>query len=238
MPGPNQGIYNNLWSLLTEPVFKGVISGVLKEHRQPPRPRNLEDESVASFVERRIGADVANNLVSAVLHGIYGGDIHKLSARSVLSGQWDAEGVYGSLSAKIWAAFSKKASLFSAKDAEFSSAILPNIPMELLNALSTASVFTFQGGMETLAKALEKDLRSRSNVHISLDKRIKKIEYDGQQDRVKVFYPSENTSQALTITHLDQFSNQPSCETIHHSNFYLISEQSCEDLCCSTAISG
>lgn len=190
MPGPGQGIYNILWSLLTEPVFEGVISSAIKEHRQPPRPSNLEDESVASFVERRLGAVVGNNLLSAVLHGIYGGDIHQLSARSILGNLWDAERRHGSISADRWAKITKEP-IYPAKVMEFANAIDPNIPKGLKDALSTASVFTFRGGMETLVKGLERDLRSRSNVHIALNKHIKSIEYDGQQDLVKVLHPPE-----------------------------------------------
>jgi len=99
MPGPGQDIFDIAWSVMTEPVFKGLLSGVLFEHSRPPRSAALKDESVASFLERRLGSPLlANNMVSAVLHGIYAGDITKLSIRSLLPSAWYNERCYGSLS--------------------------------------------------------------------------------------------------------------------------------------------
>ena len=45
---------------------------------------NLEDESVASFLSRRIGTEATEKLVDPVLGGIYAGNIHYLSAATVL----------------------------------------------------------------------------------------------------------------------------------------------------------
>lgn len=42
---------------------------------------SLEDESIYSFFSRRFNKDIANNLVSAMVHGIYAGNIHQLSIK-------------------------------------------------------------------------------------------------------------------------------------------------------------
>jgi hypothetical protein len=93
------------WSILTEPVFSGLALGGMFEFRRPQRKTwphysdpAVDDESVASFLERRLGGpDVGNNMVSAVLHGIYAGDINQLSARSLLPKFWYEEAYYGSI---------------------------------------------------------------------------------------------------------------------------------------------
>src|SRR6266516_4077277 len=77
MPGPVPGVgilrnlANNFSSLFTEPIFNGLFSGVLAEPSVDPRPSYVEDESVGTFITRRFRKPVAENLVSAFLHGIY-----------------------------------------------------------------------------------------------------------------------------------------------------------------------
>ena len=92
-----------LWSIITEPVFEGLGLGALFEFQRPQRATwaqynnpEVDDESVASFLERRLGTpDVGNNIVSAVLHGIYAGDVNQLSARSLLPKLWYGESKRG-----------------------------------------------------------------------------------------------------------------------------------------------
>ncbi|KAE8148067.1 hypothetical protein BDV25DRAFT_23240 [Aspergillus avenaceus] len=84
--GPIHNASNILWNLLREPVFNGLISGVLFEPgRGPPEHNTLtSDESISDFVSRRLAPEVAQNLVSALYHGIYAGDINKLSAQTIM----------------------------------------------------------------------------------------------------------------------------------------------------------
>ena len=61
------------------------LMGKLRIGIEPFRKRgNVEDESVASFLSRRIGWEATEKLVEPVLGGIYGGDIHYLSAATIL----------------------------------------------------------------------------------------------------------------------------------------------------------
>lgn len=73
---------SSLFALLfnAPPVMKGVLTSIFKE---PLVERNttLKDESIHSFISRRLGVHVAENLVSAMVHGIYAGDIKKLSIK-------------------------------------------------------------------------------------------------------------------------------------------------------------
>lgn len=185
MPEPSQGTYAIAWKLLTEPVFKGFYK-MLFEYKRPRRPRELDDESVGSFLARRTGTtDIPNNLVSAVFHGIYAGDIYKLSAKSITSAQWGMEGAYGSITAGI------------SQMGKFQNAIPEDVDMENEEKslftdneraiVEGTSVYTFRRGIGTLSEALESSLRSNPNVEIKLGENVGKIEYDDQKEGIKVY---------------------------------------------------
>ena len=61
--------------------FKGKVKFATEPFRKKGKP---EDESVASFLSRRIGPEATEKLVDPVLGGIYAGNIHYLSATTVL----------------------------------------------------------------------------------------------------------------------------------------------------------
>ena len=56
-----------------------------------------EDESVGAFVRRRLGAEIAQQLVDPMVSGIYAGDIERLSLRSAFPRLHDMEMRYHSL---------------------------------------------------------------------------------------------------------------------------------------------
>jgi len=56
-----------------------------------------DDESIAAFVSRRLGEDVADRLVGPLLSGIFAGDADELSIRASFPQFVDAEAKYGSL---------------------------------------------------------------------------------------------------------------------------------------------
>ena len=85
-------IFGAAKSLLLDPTFKGVLSSLLAEPTVSQRSDQLADESVGDFLRRRFGIAAADNLASAVFHGIYAGDIYQLSARTCLPRLWYLEG--------------------------------------------------------------------------------------------------------------------------------------------------
>ena len=61
------------------------LKGKWRFATEPFRKRGTaEDESVASFLSRRIGTEATEKLVDPVFGGIYAGNIHNLSAATVL----------------------------------------------------------------------------------------------------------------------------------------------------------
>jgi oxygen-dependent protoporphyrinogen oxidase len=73
----------------------------------PPRPTGLEDEAVATLVERHFGREAVDRLADPLLSGIYGGDATQLSARTVLPRLVEMEAEYGSLTRGMLAAHRK-----------------------------------------------------------------------------------------------------------------------------------
>ena len=71
------------WNLLTEPLRR----------THPPN----EDESIASFVRRKFGASLLDNLAAPFVSGVYAGDPEQLSLRSAFPQVYEWEKNHGSL---------------------------------------------------------------------------------------------------------------------------------------------
>ncbi|HKC24237.1 MAG TPA: protoporphyrinogen oxidase [Thermoanaerobaculia bacterium] len=75
---------------------------ILAEPRVPPRPAELDDESVESFVRRRFGPEAARYAAGPIVSGVYAGDPASLSIRSAFPRLWEAEGRSGSVVRDFW----------------------------------------------------------------------------------------------------------------------------------------
>lgn len=194
MPNPTLSLYGNLWSILTEPIFKGLFSALWGEHVRSPRPKTseiLDDESIGRFLERRLGTtDIGDNIASAVLHGIYAGDIYQLSARSLLPAFYELEGRYGSITdgfIEKYALASKKQSDLvllptraAREKAEFArSSMLMKLreDKEFFHALSQASVISFKGGMQTFTNKLAEEISKAKELTVKTNTFIKQIDF-------------------------------------------------------------
>lgn len=176
MPGPNSTLLGTLNSLWTEPAFTGVFHGLRREFFQPKRPPDLQDESVGSFLSRRIGTKLADNIVSAVLHGIYAGDAYQLSIRSILPRLWETEEKYGSLTRSIASGLSG----WKPIPREDVGAVQPL----LTTNISNWSVFTFSNGIGELVDAIAAELENNDKVIIQKNRKVKKLKlqkYDSGQ---------------------------------------------------------
>lgn len=180
MPGPGQDLYSMVWSILTEPVFTGAFRAMLEVTRDP-RPPSLEDESIASFTNRRFGGpQIGDNIVSAVIHGIYAGDIYQLSAKSIFRRLWDFEHQHGSVTEG--AAVGMQSTMAKAKrDINY-----PETDISLRGRLKGASVYTFREGIGQLSAALEASLRTNPNVEFKIGDRVTSVEYDTESDGISV----------------------------------------------------
>ena len=209
MPGPGTSLFSNVINLLSEPVFKGVIRGCFNEYfiDMQNRPDGLDDESIGSFISRRFGSGPADNLASAIIHGIYAGDIYNLSARTILPGPWETElksgsvlmglgsqrrPVYsgsadGNLTKENWNKYTSGCRPVAADDValikRFNSR--PEIS-DTVKAVKASSVFTFKGGIGELANRLEAKLLKTRTVVIQMQSRAKNLQLQSQETGSKV----------------------------------------------------
>lgn len=87
--GPG-GLYKT--EILTAQAKRGLFMEPLRKAN-----RSRDDESLASFIRRRLGPEVLDNMVTPFVSGVYAGDPAKLSLRASFPMLYDLEREYGSL---------------------------------------------------------------------------------------------------------------------------------------------
>lgn len=181
---PRLSIQDNAKSIINtltrEPLFEGCVPGVLFEHFRPTRPYEQwqEDESVADFISRRFHPKMADNLVSAMMHGIYAGDIDKLSAQTLLGHLRNLEAV-GVVSGLFSQSFGRRRTSYM-DDLIFLSTVKPKERVvDLLEEIELvamgASTFTLKGGTQQLVEALERSLKETGKVKIMTNTEVSSI---------------------------------------------------------------
>ena len=186
MPGPGRSLIDNLSTVLSESTFKGLWSGVLSGIFRSSI-HDAYDESVGSFVSRHFGSSIADNLVSAVFHGIYAGDIYQLSARSILPkpykiGQTVPSFVLGSIGELM----RQDPLVLSSDHILMENLNLNAVGSELFERIRKSSVFTFKKGIGQLAESLENALDKNPLVTVLKSTPIEAIKMisDGQKSKV------------------------------------------------------
>jgi oxygen-dependent protoporphyrinogen oxidase len=176
---PSGGILADFWNTLSL-VQSGVLDGaqnIVAEPWQPRRPSSMTDESIGDFVSRRIDKRIAQNMLSALMHGIYAGDIWRLSARSLLPLLWHLEGQYNSVLGGI---------LQLNMNDQRGSMVVPSHPHDFADAkamqeefkgdwaqkfmdgLSDCSTFSFKNGLQQLSQTLQDSLEKNKQVDIKM----------------------------------------------------------------------
>jgi oxygen-dependent protoporphyrinogen oxidase len=163
----------DFFALWRSGIMAGAL-GMIKEPLQPPRPSTMNDETVGSFLARRVDPRIANNIVSAVFHGIYAGDVWQLSAKTLLSMAWQLEGKYGSALGGFFrmqredAQPGMQVTLAHPLDVEAAEAMNEEFDLEdaYVENLKEASTFTFKNGLQQLYQALKLAVEKTGNVEI------------------------------------------------------------------------
>lgn len=209
MLGPGASLFQNISNVLSEPVFDGTISGILSEVTKPKRPETLYDESIGSFISRRFGSTMAENVVSAVFHGIFAGDIYNLSARTVLPALWymeqqDRSIVRGQLRNEFGRLkFLAKADL----DLLRRFRCQPK-GSETLEEAKNSSIFTFKRGIGELADRLEAKLSADSNVVILRNTAAQNLEFQSSDKDLKVSCPHSSKEFRQAVATLYSYDDQ------------------------------
>ena len=192
-------VFRNVRTLLTEPIFKGMIGGILAEPTVKTRPKHVEDESVGDFVERRFGPTIARNMLSALFHGIYAGDIYSLSARTLLPKLWYLEtrdSAGAGVIPELFELTFKKETLFSSSDAKLTlhdgySNSGNEEHARFYHDLAHQSVYTFKHGIAQLTSQLEEALRQDSNVTIATKTPVLEMEREAESGSMNIVKEGE-----------------------------------------------
>jgi len=188
IPHPSMGLVNTAFSLATEPVFRGVGSGIIHEFFSPPNPPGpLDvDESIGAFISRRFNRRVVDNLLSAVIHGVYAGDVWQLSADMLMPKQRFYEQQYNG----VLTGMGVDRTLSKEEDAKllsrWSKLALP-VSRELWSNLRQASFFTFKRGMAELVVRLEETLRKRENVEFKVNTGVESVFVGNNGEKLEVW---------------------------------------------------
>ncbi|KAL1925495.1 uncharacterized protein VTP21DRAFT_378 [Calcarisporiella thermophila] len=164
------------------PALKGLITGALREPFVSRISDDVEDESVYDFVSRRFNDNIASNLISAVMHGIYAGDARELSVRATMPYLWDAEKVYGSVLLGMirggLETYREKGIKWRARRENF----------DLYEHMDKVSMFSFKNGVESLPQALVKALSQMPNVKMETNQHVLQLMFEN--DRVRLMLSS------------------------------------------------
>lgn len=134
--GSLQKLPNSFWSFVTSPLTRGILPALWRDLCTGRGTQ--EDETIADFMGRRVGSDIALKFIDPLVAGIYAGDIQKLSMRSCFPEMYHFEQAHGSIIKGMFA--KKKKPLRSVSP--------------FVQTMLKEPIFSFKEGMETLVKAL------------------------------------------------------------------------------------
>ncbi|KAI0102953.1 hypothetical protein GGR51DRAFT_550215 [Nemania sp. FL0031] len=202
MPSPELSIANladMIRSYLTEPIWSGGFMAAWNfwvSHNKTfdpsvsYRPNNQmpDDESVAQFLTRILQDDrIVRNVVSGMMHGIYGGDIDKLSAKHTMLADLWYHFKYSPLGGNRdvrWIHNKEKCLLADMLSGPNRLKII-----ELAEAAVDWRLLAFEDGLVSLINGLVKDLNAKPNVTFRYDEPVTSLEHE--DGKISVTTPKE-----------------------------------------------
>jgi protoporphyrinogen/coproporphyrinogen III oxidase len=130
------------------PVLRGFLKNILMEPFQPKS--TTDDESVESFMTRRLGKFASENLFSALVSGVYADDYRKLSIRSAFPSLWQMEKECGSI---VLGAIKSMLSFKKAKAENPAN-------QEFIDLVCSGKMYSFKNGIQTITDALSTKIGS------------------------------------------------------------------------------
>lgn len=184
-----------------------LIKGLIKEPFVKPL---AHDETVEQFFKRRFGSTaLTDNVASAIMHGVYAGDIGKLSMKSVMPFLKDVETQSGSIVKHILRSIVKKSAKKNGLELLtelqlYEKLISPGANFfALQDDLKAFPMIKLKDGMETFPKHLAKYLVNNTNTNIHYGTPVRQCdpklgEVNGQSfDHVRSTINSHSLAQAL-----------------------------------------
>ncbi|KAK1705508.1 protoporphyrinogen oxidase [Colletotrichum lupini] len=177
-------------NVFREAAFKGIIPGFLnlmwrrQKAREEVKPADM---SVADFIATYTGrSELTNNLASAMIHGIWGGNADKLSMRSFMPGPWH----------RFFDRPYKEDDFVSYPRSEVGIMATLGQDQELRQYLTSAQkdqLVFFEKGMSSLPNTIAEHLRRRKNVTFKMGEPVTSLEYDNKGKKVMLSSPSSTS---------------------------------------------
>ncbi|XP_059052909.1 protoporphyrinogen oxidase [Achroia grisella] len=167
------------------PFSKPLIYALFNDITQPYK--QLQDDSIYNFVERRFGKEIADYAISPMICGICAGDAKEISVKFLMKTLFEWEQNHGGVVKGMMK------SIFKSKSGE---------ELELSNLAKKAqeekwNVYTIKGGLETFPVTLCEFLK-QSEVDVNLNTRIEDLEF---MDSSTVLLKNSN-GEKLKVNHV------------------------------------
>lgn len=197
LPNDIRGVFKTI-SLLDRPL----ISHIWTDLKTPKVSK--EDESIYSFVQRRVGQDIADNVVSPLVCGICAGDAREISVNFLLKSLFEAEQKHGSIVKGLLMNRLKKFFKKKSKDENNIGKNNTNdksVKTSLMERVQKEQwmLWSLQGGLEQLPLALTDNLKGRG-VKIQTEKKCEKLTF--KSDRVELLVNGEPQECSRVISSL------------------------------------
>lgn len=172
--------------ILSKPIFRDILWQAIRETigLKPKEPQQRGDESLSDFFTRKLGACSVDNIFSALTHGVYAGDVDKLSFKAIAYPQWFVYQKFPGFSMGFAELSKRKLALIKGEDHD---AIVlavkdraqlgerPGRVEEIQEVMKDINSFVLKGGMVQLVDHLGGALADAKNVEVKTNVQIEKI---------------------------------------------------------------
>lgn len=186
----NQSLYSlpsNISSLFfkTQPFTKPLAYALLQDLRVPQK--EMKDDSIYNFAERRFGKEIADYAISPMICGICAGDAKEISVKFLMKKLFEMEQNHGGVVKGLIKGF------FNSPNE------IPPIMSELAFKANEEkwSVYTIRGGLEIFPTVLYDYIRE-NNVAVHLNQRVKELDFVSRKS-VSIKNYSGNT---MNVNHI------------------------------------
>jgi oxygen-dependent protoporphyrinogen oxidase len=176
-----------------DPMWRRVIKEVIMRFFRGPKGVPA-DTTIAALLNYHLGPSTAE-LASAVMHGIYAGDVKNLSVRSLLPSLY----FHASHGNGIIPSLLLRGDFHSLADEEIYESPRSQEFLKLHEETKDMSVIYFRGGLETLTKALREHLSKLPNVSIHTNKEAVSLDYNAKGKVVEVSFKSDAGDDLPTV---------------------------------------
>ncbi|XP_039750011.1 protoporphyrinogen oxidase isoform X2 [Pararge aegeria] len=159
LPSSLKGIFQK-----SEPFSKPLIYAVLNDLLSPQK--ELKDDSIYNFVERRFGKEIADYAVAPMICGICAGDAKEISVKFLMRSLFEYEQNDGGVIKGVLK------SLFKTKNQE--EIVLSELAKRAVE--EKWNVYSIKGGLEIIPTVMKQYLKE-NNVDLQLNSKVEELEF-------------------------------------------------------------